>query len=255
MQKLLGRQYKWWYLFVYGVKSNNVYFISDTLWYLGQLLFIFSFIFVYSKVSDRELLHEIILTNLFSSFVAFQVCFPVNDSIASGGNITTYLLQPSNIKLRFLIHTLGVTLKAIILNIILFLLILYIFGFTLKIINFLVISIFVISVGVAIKFFADFIIGSLTFWTKNGYGQINLFLTSYAILNGSLISFQFLPKVFKLNPFAFIAYHPMQIYLGKYSPLETFNVFAGGIAWCIVLYFLAKWVFKAGLKRNEAVGL
>jgi ABC-type uncharacterized transport system permease subunit len=47
----------------------------------------------------------------------------------------------------------------------------------------------------------------------------------------------------------------MQIYLGKYDFNQTLMVFAGGIAWCIVLYFLAKWVFKMGLKRNEAVGL
>jgi membrane-associated phospholipid phosphatase len=29
----------------------------------------------------------------------------------------------------------------------------------------------------------------------------------------------------------------------------------GGFTWCIILYLLAKWVFKLGLKRNEAVGL
>ena len=55
--------------------------------------------------------------------------------------------------------------------------------------------------------------------------------------------------------FAFTFYHPMQIYLGKYSILETIYVFGGGIVWCIILYYSAKWVFKMGLKRNEAVGL
>jgi ABC-type uncharacterized transport system permease subunit len=47
----------------------------------------------------------------------------------------------------------------------------------------------------------------------------------------------------------------MQIYLGKYSPTETLMVVLGGIAWCLVLYFLANFVFKMGLKRNESVGL
>jgi ABC-type uncharacterized transport system permease subunit len=47
----------------------------------------------------------------------------------------------------------------------------------------------------------------------------------------------------------------MQIYLGEYTNLEIFYVFLGGLAWCIILYFLAKLVFKLGLKRNEAVGL
>jgi ABC-type uncharacterized transport system permease subunit len=47
----------------------------------------------------------------------------------------------------------------------------------------------------------------------------------------------------------------MQIYLGKYSNLEIFYTFLGGLVWCIMLYFLAKLVFKMGLKKNESVGL
>jgi ABC-type uncharacterized transport system permease subunit len=50
-------------------------------------------------------------------------------------------------------------------------------------------------------------------------------------------------------------HHPMQIYLGEYNSLDILLVFLGGIVWCLVLYFLAKFVFKLGLKRNESVGL
>ncbi|MFM7853798.1 MAG: ABC-2 family transporter protein [Flammeovirgaceae bacterium] len=54
---------------------------------------------------------------------------------------------------------------------------------------------------------------------------------------------------------AFFAYYPAQIYLGKYDTDQTVLVFLGGIAWCGILYFLAKLVFRLGLKRNESVGL
>jgi len=47
----------------------------------------------------------------------------------------------------------------------------------------------------------------------------------------------------------------MQIYLGKYDTFQTVLVFGGGIFWCVLLYFLAKFVFKMGLKKNESVGL
>ena len=57
------------------------------------------------------------------------------------------------------------------------------------------------------------------------------------------------------TPFTYLLHHPMQIYLGKYSALETLYVFGGGIVWCVILYYLVKWVFKMGLKRNEAIGL
>jgi ABC-type uncharacterized transport system permease subunit len=47
----------------------------------------------------------------------------------------------------------------------------------------------------------------------------------------------------------------MQIYLGKYSMTEIIYTFFGGIAWCFVLWILARVIFKLGLKKNEAVGL
>ena len=57
------------------------------------------------------------------------------------------------------------------------------------------------------------------------------------------------------NPFAYTFYHPMQIYLGKYSQVEILQTFVGGIMWCFVLFILARIIFKKGLKHNEAVGL
>jgi ABC-2 type transport system permease protein len=86
---------------------------------------------------------------------------------------------------------------------------------------------------------------------KRVYESLNL------VLVGTLIPLDKMPfsSFFSLLPYSWILHHPMQIYLGKYDFNQTILVFAGGIAWCVILFFFAKIIFKAGLKRNEAVGL
>ena len=254
LEKILGKNYKWWYLCLFGVRSNTTYVVSDILWFIGQIVYIFGFIYLYTKISTVEILHEIIITNLIASFLTFHITYYVDESIFHG-HISSTLLQPSNIMLRYFFGTIGVAIRGIVFNIILFIGVLYYFGFNLNILSFIYILPLVLMVGVAIKFFVEFIIGSITFWTKVGYGQINLYLSTYVVLNGSVISYTFLPDYFKLNPFAFGTYHPMQIYLGKYTILQTLYVFLGGLAWCLVLYLLSKLIFKLGLKRYESVGL
>ncbi len=117
--------------------------------------------------------------------------------------------------------------------------------------------IFIISWLIRVLF--DLVSGFLTFWLTTFEGLSYFNYNFVAISSGSLFPLDYLPKylydIAIFNPFAFTFYHPMQIYLGKYSTLETLYVFAGGITWCVVLYFLARWVFKMGLTRNEAVGL
>ena len=103
-------------------------------------------------------------------------------------------------------------------------------------------------------------LGLTSFWTVTIYGQANLYENLVPLILGvifpyNLISIDWLRSALQISPWSFIVYHPMQVYLGKYTPLETIYVFLGGIFWCIILYFLCKFILKLGLKRNESVGL
>jgi ABC-type uncharacterized transport system permease subunit len=103
----------------------------------------------------------------------------------------------------------------------------------------------------------NIIISATAFWTPEFGGIVvasNVFIRG---MSGFFVPFYLLSAWSCLfyNPLAFTFYHPMQIYLGKYDTTQTIFVFLGGMAWCLILYFLAKIVFKMGLKRNESVGL
>jgi ABC-2 type transport system permease protein len=125
-------------------------------------------------------------------------------------------------------------------------------------VKFFLATILLLPISLIILYLLGYIVACNGFFMT----QINGITLNYGLLL-SFLSGKFFPLglifenfyLYLLNPFAFTFYHPMQIYLGKYTILEIFYVFLGGLAWCIALYLLAKWVFKLGLKRNEAVGL
>ena len=100
-------------------------------------------------------------------------------------------------------------------------------------------------------------VGLTAFWFTSFHGSASFFDNLKLLFSGKFFPLHAL-AIFQFSfflPFAFTFYHPMQIYLGKYDNFQIFWVFAGGVFWCIFLYFLAKFVFKMGLKRNESVGL
>jgi ABC-2 type transport system permease protein len=117
-----------------------------------------------------------------------------------------------------------------------------------------------IPISFVILNFIGILIGSTAFFIndkKDMYGIESSAEALEQIFTGSIIPLSLLPfnSIISFNPYAFVLHHPMQIYLGKYSTTEIIYTFLGGIAWCFVLWILARVIFKLGLKRNEAVGL
>jgi ABC-2 type transport system permease protein len=121
-------------------------------------------------------------------------------------------------------------------------------------------GVMVIPFAFLVNYLIGYIIGAIAFYFKDE-GTYTSFTRAHEAVNNVLVGLiipldklTFLPFAIHL-PQAWITHHPMQIYLGKYSTSEIFYTFGGGIAWCLVLWIVARLVFKAGLKRNEAVGL
>jgi ABC-2 type transport system permease protein len=183
----------------------------------------------------------------------------VSNSI-SDGKIASYLIRPSNIWLQWYIKNLGWNLFVIFTEVVLTAAVLII-GFQYLILPssiFTLISFVILSLmGYFCLVLTNFLFGFSAFYYPENWGIMELSSVVSQYLSGKTFPLNIIWFTLPLSflPFAFNFYHPMQIYLGKYSPLETLYVFLGGIAWCVVLYFLAKWVFRKGLKRNESVGL
>ena len=191
-------------------------------------------------------------------FISFHFSAKLLEDV-SNGKITQYMLFPTKLIGFYLTRDLGLNLFIHMINlittigIILFFSNLFIFT---SILNFGLFILF-LPITYFILLLTEILFGSIAFFLPWGWGVLSLSSDITRVLGGSsfpLSIFSFTIPLLAIFP-AFTYYHPMQIYLGKYSSIETVYVFAGGIFWCVALYFLAKWVFKMGLKRNEAVGL
>jgi ABC-2 type transport system permease protein len=262
-QKLLGRNYKWWYFIQYQFKlssSNLAAFLINTTIRTIEFLAI---VYIW-KINNSEAL---VITYLALGMVYEKLTFSeIEGQLASfitRGGLTKLLILPTNFFVYMVADNIGFNfIRTSINSIVIFLLSLILFKSDIILSSTVVYLFGFFFISYIIKIFWSLIMGSIAFWyndTANAFDLIQAMRIVSSMLAGSIIplnliftgSFLFL----QFTPFAFLLHHPMQIYLGKYDINQTLLVFAGGITWCIILYFLAKLIFKLGLKRNEAVGL
>ena len=262
-QKLLGRNYKWWYVIKYYFKLDGAYFFTNLFHFFGQSISVYTAFFIWYQVnSSKE-----VITNLLIGLVIFALTSNTMywniGGLIENGKFSKSLILPSDTILMSFVGSIGFALRVITYYSIILAPILFFFlNSALPIANIYSLGIICLMCVIAfiIRFLISVIIGFSTFWTTQVYGQANFYENLLPLLTGllfpyDLITLNILKQILTVLPWSFITYHPMQIYLGKYSALEALYVFGGGIVWCVILYYLAKWVFKMGLKRNEAVGL
>jgi ABC-2 type transport system permease protein len=199
-------------------------------------------------------LYKALSENLFYGILANQIIT---------GKLTDVLLRPINVMRYYFLATLG---KRIFRNFI------ELIGFGVAIlicvsftqVNFIWQNIWLLVLFIPISYwinhFTGVLIGSLAFfiYNKTDYPGLESFYANIrTICSGLLIPLNLLPfsGFFVSLPFAFTLHHPTEMYLGSYSPLQVVYTFGGGIFWCIFLFYISTFVFKKGLKRNEAVGL
>jgi ABC-2 type transport system permease protein len=257
LQQLIGKYYKWWYIVQYSFKLGIVYFWSDFFWYLSNAFNLLVILFVW-QISNRQDSPSII-SYLLAGSIFFTLC-----STQSGwnyfqrifdGKISSDLLKPTVVIWYFFAEALGYGIKMMLSTFISLIPIFLLYRQNIDL-NGNYWAFALLPLAFLIRYFMSTVVGLTSFWIKNSYGVINFYETIVPILAGSLIPISLLNLDFiQFLPFAFLFYHPMQIYLGKYDTTQTIMVFLGGLSWCLILWILARMVFKAGLKKNEAVGL
>ena len=87
MQKLLGKNYKWWYVMVFNYKSAGAYVFSDFFYYLNQIISTYISIIIWS-VSNRgdiaDTINYLIFGNIFLSFTLLNNHWRLGTEVFSG---------------------------------------------------------------------------------------------------------------------------------------------------------------------------
>jgi ABC-type uncharacterized transport system, permease component len=104
----------------------------------------------------------------------------------------------------------------------------------------------------------DFIIAQLGFKTNSLFGIFIMKLALFSFLSGAAIPFSFFPSwaqpFLPYLPFGGLSSTPLNIFLGRFSPLESLQWLAVSAGWAVVLYSLSLLTNNLMIKHVESVG-
>ncbi len=254
----------WQDAFVYRL-NFIMWRVRTIFWFLTVYFF---WLAVYSKNSsiynyDRSLMFTYIVGSAFlHSLIFASKSVNIGVEIANG-DLNNYLLKPINYLKNWFTKDLADKL----LNVIFFILELLLIMLILKppLIfpsSFLQISLFILSILLAmvLYFFFSFIVSTFAFWypEHNNWPLRWVVIVIIGFLAGDSLPLDIFPKpifhIFKLLPFSYMTFYPLQLYLGRLSGSQIINMFMAMIIWLFVFIVLSRFIWKKGLKKYGAYG-
>lgn len=175
------------------------------------------------------------------------------------GHLSVKLLKPFNFIFYYFFDLLGISSLSIVLEIIPFFLIAVLF-FNVSIVPIFYILMFLFSMILAllINFFIGYVVGLLAFWFNRISGIRRVKRVLIVFLSGGMIPLTFFPlfiqKIFHYLPFEYIRSVSINIYLEKYSYLQTLGLLAIQILWILILYAVVVLMWKKAFKKFAGAG-
>jgi ABC-2 type transport system permease protein len=262
------------YLSVFAMSWSDgfVYRLNFLMWRLRTLLQFFTVYFLWLAIFSGEtdlfaysragMLTYIFGVSVLRSFVLSSRSVTVGVEIANG-DLNNYLLKPISYLKNWLARDLAdKAINLIFMVLELGLLILLLRPPLLAPASLTALGLMLVTAVAAmfLYFLFSFLVSSITFWYTEHQGWPIRFITFMILefLAGSLFPLDIFPEsvfnVFRALPTAYFLFYPMQFYLGRVSGSEVPGILFMLLFWLVALYFLAKLVWKKGLKVYGAYG-
>lgn len=115
-----------------------------------------------------------------------------------------------------------------------------------------------IALAWLITFGAMLAIGALAFFLTQTMALANLYFALYSLFSGYLLPLALLPRwiagLAGWLPFRFMLSAPVELVTRRLDGDQLARLFAGQLAWTAIMIAIALTVWRAGIKRFEAVG-
>lgn len=263
-RRILNREIEMYFAKEFQYKGQMV------AWILADILKIVGLCFIWlmsskinGNVEQGYVVTYYILIMLVSKFTSdYTIEHGVRNIL--DGRFSNFLLKPFN----YLLEYLGINIGGNVLRVILFLPAFFLGIFiawqnNLWIMNFNIHSIFLGFVAILIGFLISFFIGniiSLIAIKIKEMDSIRIFFYNIAsLLSGEFIPLVFLSgfarKIFILLPFRYTLSFPVEVFIGKIDPQESFLGFFIAIIWLIILFIGYKLIYRKAIRRYEAEGI
>lgn len=260
-------------IFKISFQQEFAYRLNFIMWRVRNMMQIFLVFFLWSSVfSDPSITlfgydRARILTYVFGIMIVKAFVFSSRAVDVPGeisrGEFTNYLLKPiGHFKYWF---TRDISSKA--LNLIfaffeatvLFLILkpqfffqsdpVYLLGFVLS-----------VSIAIFIFFVIVFMVAAIPFWYPelSWAVQFLVIVIITEFLSGGLFPLDILPlglqNFLYLTPFPYLIFQPLQVYLGKVTPMEMTSGLVVSLIWALLLWNLMKLIWQKGLIQYRAEG-
>lgn len=248
--------------FISGFKSSIEYksdLIGNLVYgiiRLPILYLVWEIIFPFIKDSFftfKELLLYYFLYVVISTFETDILTHIIADDVKEG-NIITTLIKPTNFILLYFFFAIGERLLTILLTISLFVISSIVLSFQ---INYFMLFLYLIPF-LLFNFLFSIIKGLLSFWFTEIWG-INSAIDSFTnLFNGGFIPLYLYPlaiqDVLKFTPFYHEFYRYALSVLGKISFEQSLFSISIIFVWCVIFFFIIKFMMRKGKKKLEGLG-
>lgn len=208
----------------------------------------------------EEMIVYIITAGIISKLISTGNMTSISADIKSGA-LSKFLVQPiSYISYRASLF-LGQTLCDIGFMLIIWVLSFSILGYHLNVdlnySNLLLVSL-PMMLSIILNFFISYCISMLSFWITEVFTLFWGINITTLILSGSIFPLDIFGdgwyQFFCFLPFQYTSYFPLRIIVGKLNGVDILVGMMAQVIWIVVLAFLAKRLWKSGIKKYIAVG-
>jgi ABC-2 type transport system permease protein len=109
-----------------------------------------------------------------------------------------------------------------------------------------------------IQFGVLFSLGCAAFWITQPWGLVNFYFGVWSLLSGYLLPLDLLPdlitRIAKWLPFYAMLGAPVELILGHLSASQVAEIFARQGIWAVAVVVISLTLWRAGVRRFEAVG-
>jgi ABC-2 type transport system permease protein len=121
-------------------------------------------------------------------------------------------------------------------------------------------GLFLLALGMTalLQFLISYAMAMLAFWVLEVSTFIFILYALEYLASGHLFPLDILPpglqQVLELTPFPYQLYFPISIYLGRVGESELWRGLLIQFVWVVIAYAVARFMWRLGIRRYEAVG-
>jgi ABC-2 type transport system permease protein len=213
----------------------------------------------FANYDRTQMITYIFIVALFQNVILSSILNGLAHTVYSG-KISHELLKPLNLFYYFAMQEVADKLKNVGFIVIESLLLFFIYQPAIIIPSLFIISMVAVLVFLAtlLNFFISLLFGSLGFWSPDTWAPRFLFFMFVEFTAGRLFPLDILPvslqKIIFLTPFPYLSFVQTQLFLGRFSPGDSWFHLVVLTSWVALFGFLTGVIWRRGLKDYAAAG-